>query len=42
MQLHYITGGGNLIDIDQSGINDNKVNLEMTGDDGSVNIIQSD
>ena len=37
-----ITGGGNNIDITQSGIYDNKVDLDMTGDDGEVTITQSD
>jgi len=37
-----VTGGGNKIVVDQSGIYDNKVDLDMTGDDGDVNITQSD
>lgn len=37
-----VTGGGNKIDITQSGIYDNTVNLDMTGDDGDVNISQTD
>jgi len=37
-----VTGGGNKIQIDQSGVYDNKVDLDMTGDDGDVNITQSD
>jgi|TARA_B100001094_G_scaffold23738_1_gene20099 hypothetical protein len=37
-----VTGGGNKILIDQSGIYDNTVNLDMTGDAGDVNITQSD
>ena len=37
-----VTGGGNAFVINQSGVNDNKVDLKMTGDDGTVNITQSD
>ena len=37
-----VTGGGNFIKVDQSGINDNKVDLDMTGHDNNVNITQSD
>ena len=37
-----VTGGGNKIVVDQSGVYDNKVDLDMTGDDGDVNITQSD
>ena len=37
-----VTGGGNRIQIDQSGIHDNTVNLDMTGDAGDVNINQTD
>jgi len=37
-----VTGGGNAINIDQSGVYDNKVDLDMTGDDGTVDITQSD
>lgn len=37
-----VTGGGNALVIGQSGINDNTVDLKMTGDDGTVNITQSD
>ena len=37
-----VSGGGNKIQIDQSGVYDNKVDLDMTGDDGDVNITQSD
>lgn len=37
-----ITGGGNNVDITQSGIYDNKVDLDMTGDNGEVTITQSD
>ena len=37
-----VTGGGNDITINQSGIYDNKVDLDMTGDDGDVDIAQSD
>ena len=37
-----VTGGGNAINIDQSGVYDNKVDLDMTGDDGTVYITQSD
>lgn len=35
-------GKGNTIVINQSGINDNKVDLHTNGDGGSVNITQSD
>ena len=37
-----VTGGGNFIKVDQSGINDAKVDLDMTGHDNNVNITQSD
>ena len=37
-----VTGGGNKINVTQSGIYDNKVDLDMTGDDGTVDITQSD
>jgi hypothetical protein len=37
-----VTGGGNHLDISHSGIYDNKVDLQMTGDDGAVDITQSD
>ena len=37
-----VTGGGNKIVVDQSGVYDNTVNLDMTGDDGDVSITQSD
>ena len=37
-----VTGGGNKIVVDQSGVYDNKVDLDMTGDDGDVSITQSD
>ena len=37
-----VTGGGNKINVTQSGIYDNTVNLDMTGDDGTVDITQSD
>lgn len=37
-----VTGGGNKINVTQSGIYDNTVNLDMTGDDGDVNISQTD
>ena len=36
------TRGGNLTDAALSGLNDTNMVSEMTGDDGSVNIIQSD
>ena len=37
-----VTGGGNKIVVDQSGVYDNKVDPDMTGDDGDVSITQSD
>lgn len=37
-----LTGGGNNLSIAQSGIRDNLVDLDLTGDDGDVQIIQSD
>jgi|TARA_R110002074_G_scaffold114847_2_gene245516 hypothetical protein len=37
-----VTGGGNNLGITQSGLYDNKVDLQMTGDDGDVQINQSD
>ncbi len=37
-----VTGGGNNIKIQQSGVYDNKVDMTMQGDDGDVNINQSD
>lgn len=37
-----ITGGGTAVEIDQSGIYDNHIDLSLTGDDGDVNITQSD
>ena len=37
-----VTGGGNKIVVDQSGVRDNKVDPDMTGDDGDVSITQSD
>jgi len=37
-----ITGGGGTLDITQSGIYDNNVDLDVTGDDFDIDITQSD
>ena len=37
-----ITGGGGTIDIIQSGVGDNKVDLDMTGESFDVDISQTD
>lgn len=41
-QILDINGRGNTVNIDQSGVGDNTVNLDMTGDNGDVDITQSD
>lgn len=40
--LVNVTGGGGTLDITQSGVNDNKVDLEVSGDDFDIDIIQRD
>jgi len=37
-----VTGGGGTVDVVQSGVYDNTVNLDMTGDDFDVDISQTD
>ena len=37
-----VTGGGGTVDITQSGVNDNIVDLTIAGDDFDVDIIQRD
>jgi len=37
-----ITGGGGTLDITQSGVYDNTVDLDVTGDDFDIDITQSD
>ena len=37
-----VTGGGNDISVNQSGVYDNKVDMTMQGDGGEVDITQSD
>ena len=41
-QIISIKGKGNNVKVDQSGIYDNKVDLDLTGDNADVDITQSD
>jgi len=41
-QIISIKGKGNNVKVDQSGVNDNKVDLDLTGDNADVDITQSD
>ena len=41
-QIISVKGKGNSVSVDQSGINDNTVNLDLTGDNGDVDITQRD
>ena len=41
-QIISVKGKGNTVSVDQSGIYDNKVDLDLTGDSGNVDITQSD
>lgn len=41
-QIISVKGKGNSVSVDQSGIYDNTVNLDLTGDNGDVDITQSD
>jgi hypothetical protein len=37
-----ITGGGGTVDITQSGVGDNKVDLDITGESFDIDISQTD
>lgn len=41
-QLIEVNGRGNSVTVNQSGVNDNIVDLDLTGDSGDVDITQSD
>ena len=41
-QLIEVNGRGNSVTVNQSGVNDNVVDLDLTGDNGDVDITQTD